>query len=338
MLNVCKRLVLGILLIGLCSAVLLAWDLARTAPSAGSALGKQWNIHLIAYVNVVDSDDAEEGIKAGLKESGLVKDLDYTLTIRNAQGDMATLNSLVQAALSDGADLILTLSTPALQAAMRQTSSVPIVFTFVADPIVAGAGQSVTDHKANVTGVYVAGAYPEVVAMVRECVPNARSIGTLFVPTEVNTVFHKDQTTAEARKLGMETVAVPVATATEVSDAARALCSRDIDAVCQVGGNLTATGFATIAQSAQRARLPVFAFLSAQAEDGACVVIARDYIEAGRDTGHLAVRVMRGEAPAAIPFAPIRTNKLIVNLAAAKACGLTIPAAVLRRADKVIKE
>ena len=68
------------------------------------------------------------------------------------------------------------------------------------------------------------------------------------------------------------------------------------------------------------------------------MVIARDYFEAGRDTGHLAVRVMRGESPAGIPFAPIRTSKLIVNLAASKACGLTIPPAVLRRADEVIKE
>jgi ABC-type uncharacterized transport system substrate-binding protein len=251
---------------------------------------------------------------------------------------MATLNSLVQAALNDQADLILTLSTPTLQAAMRQTSRVPIVFTFVADPVVAGAGRSVADHQANVTGVYINGAYPEVVALVRECLPAARRIGTLFVPTEVNTVFHKDQTAAEASKLGLETEAVPVATATELSDAARALCSRDIDAVCQVGGNLTATGFATIAQSAQRARLPVFAFLSAQARDGASVVVARDYFEAGREAGQLAVRVLRGESPAAIPFAPVRATRLIVNPAAARACGLTIPSAVLRRADEVIED
>lgn len=337
MLTVCKRLALGFFLIGLCSAALLLWDKARTSPAADSSLGKVWNVHLIAYVNVVDSEDAERGILAGLQESGLVEGRDYSLTIRNAQGDMATLNSLVQAALSDQADLVLTLSTPALQAALRQTSTVPIVFTFVADPVVAGAGKSVTEHRPNVTGVFVAGAYAEVIALVRECVPNARSIGTLFVPTEVNTVYHKEQTAKEAKKLGMEAVAVPVATATEVSDAARALCSREIDVVCQVGGNLTATGFATIAQAAQRARLPVFAFLSSQAKDGAAVVIARDYYEAGRETGQLAARVMRGESPAAIPFAPTRTTRLIVNPRAAKACGLTIPPAVLRRADEVIE-
>src|SRR5262249_4592609 len=248
MLFLIKRLALSILLIGGASAVLLLADLNRAGTgSTSSRLGKTWNVHLIAYVNVVDSEECEHGILAGLEESGLVKGTDYRLTIRNAQGDMATLNSIVQAALGDRADLIITLSTPTLQSAMRQTSDVPIVFTFVADPIVAGAGKSNIDHQANVTGIYVAGAYAEVVAAIRECLPNTRTLGTLFVPTEVNTVYHKDQTAAEARKLGMELVAVPVATATEVPDAARALCSRNIDVVCQVGGNLTAASFATIA-------------------------------------------------------------------------------------------
>src|SRR5262249_15771472 len=154
--------------------------------------------------------------------------------------------------------------------------------------------------------------------------------------TEVNTVYHKDQTAAEARKLGMELVAVPVATATEVPDAARALCSRNIDVVCQVGGNLTAASFATIAHAAHRSRLPVVAFLSAQAKDGAAVVVAKDYYEAGRDTGLLAARVMRGEQPSSIPFAPIRKTKVIVNLPAAKACGLRLPGSLLRRADEKI--
>lgn len=332
-----KRLALGLLLIAAASGVLLLSDLQWSAPAGqGGQLGKKWNLHLISYVSVVDSEEAEHGIVEGLKDAGLIEGTDYTLTIRNAQGDMPTLNSLVQAALTDRADLLFTLSTPGLQAAMRQTSDIPIIFTFVADPIVAGAGKSNTDHKPNVTGVYVAGAYAEVIALLRECMPKARKVGTLYVPTEVNTVYHKDQTTAEGRKLGLEVVALPVATATEVPAAARALCTQDLDALCQVGGNLTAASFSTIAQAAQQAKLPVFAFLSAQAKDGASVVAARDYHQAGHDTAQVAVRVMRGESPAAIPFAPIQQTRVIVNLPAARACGLTLPSALLRRADQVI--
>jgi ABC-type uncharacterized transport system substrate-binding protein len=203
--------------------------------------------------------------------------------------------------------------------------------------VVAGAGKSLAEHKANVTGIFVAGAYADVASLVRECMPSARKVGTLFVPNEVNTVYHKDQVTKELAKHGIELVALPVATATDVPDAARALCSQDLNALCQVGGNLTASAFATIAQAAQRERLPVFAFLSAQAKDGASVVVARDYYEAGRDAAQLALRVMRGESPAGIPFTPIQKTKVIINLPASKSCGLKIPPAVLKRADELIQ-
>jgi ABC-type uncharacterized transport system substrate-binding protein len=330
-----KRLLLGFFLIGLASALLLVGD-QGVSGDATSMTGKKWNIHLLEYIKIVDTEETERGIRDGLVEAGLVEGVDFTLTARNAQGDMATLNSMVQAALGDRADLIMTMSTPALQSAMRQTGDVPIVFAYVADPIVAGAGRSHSDHQPNVTGIYVPGAYAEVVAVLRECLPSAHTVGTLFVPTEVNTVYHKDQMTAAARKLGIEVEAVPVATATEVADAARAMCSRRLDAVCQVGGNLTASSFAPIAQAAQRQRLPIFAFLSSQAKDGAAVVVARDYDDAGREAAHVAVRVLRGEKPAAIPFAPVKKTRLIVNLPAARACGLTVPPTVLKRAVHVI--
>jgi ABC-type uncharacterized transport system substrate-binding protein len=330
-----RHLALGLFLIGLASAVLLLGDRPR-ADDAASKAGKKWNIHLLEYVNILDVEEAERGIKDGLRQAGLVEGVDYSLTVRNSQGDMPTLNSLVQAALSDRADLILTLTTPALQAAMRQTTEVPIVFTYVADPFLAGAGKTDADHRPNVTGIYVPGAYAEVVGVLHECLPNARTVGTLFVPTEVNSVYHKDQTTATAKKLGIDVEAVPVATATEMPDAARALCARRLDAVCQVGGNLTASCFGSISQAARQQRLPVFAFLSSQAHEGAAAVVARDYYDAGRETALVAARVVRGEKPAAIPLAPFEKNRLIVNLPAARACGLMVPQSVIRRADEVI--
>jgi len=67
------------------------------------------------------------------------------------------------------------------------------------------------------------------------------------------------------------------------------------------------------------------------------LAMARDYYDGGRETGLLAARVMRGESPADIPFANVRTMRLIINLARAQQLGLTIPAFILSRADEVIK-
>jgi ABC-type uncharacterized transport system substrate-binding protein len=308
----------------------------EATPTHGAALAKTWKVHILEYVNVPDSEDAERGLRAGLRDAGLVEGRDYTVTLRNAQGDMPTLSTLVDAALSDGADMLVTLSTPTLQAALQRARGLPIVFTFVASAVIAGAGRSNEDHLPNVTGVPTLSAYAELLDTVRECLPSVRRVGTLFVPSEVNSVFNKDEMTAWAAKQGIEVVAVAANTSAEMSDAAQALCSEHIDAVVQMASNLTTVAFASLTQAARRARIPLFGTLSSNARDGAAVVVARDYFDGGHDAGLMAARIMRGETPAAIPFAPLKKTRIIVNLDAARATGLRLPPALVQRASEVI--
>jgi ABC-type uncharacterized transport system substrate-binding protein len=341
---VVRRLFLGFFLIALTSSILLVTDWNRRKPNmtspakaAGAAqLTKKWNVNLVEFNNVLDVEEAEHGVLTGLQEAGLVEDRDYDIKIRNAQGDMGTVNSLIDAAITEGADLLITLSTPTLQAAVQRARSLPIVFTYVASGVQAGAGRTDEDHLPNVTGVYLGAAYGELLALIRETFPSIRTMGTLFVPAESNSVLHKDILAAEARKVGIDLVTVAANTSVEVADAALSLCSQPIDAICQIPGNLTAASFPSIAQAAQRARLPIFAFQSSQARSGAMIVLARDYGEAGRESGLLAARVMRGENPASIPFQRVQKTKLVVNLEAARSYGLTLPSALIQRADEVI--
>jgi ABC-type uncharacterized transport system substrate-binding protein len=329
-----ERLALGIVLIVLASAVLLGSDWGRRR--AATAVAKRWNVDVLEFVRVLDVEDAEAGMQAGLREAGLVEGRDYALRIRNAQGDMPTLSTMVDAALSSGADLLMTLSTPTLQAALRRAGEVPVVFSFVADAVAAGAGRSNEDHLPNVTGVPTALANDEMIEIVRQCLPGVRRIGTLFVPAEVNSVYNTERLAESAKRRGVELVKVAVNSTTEVPDATLALLAQGIDALCQGGSNLTAAAFASIAQAAQRARVPVFGFLSSDLGNGAAVVLARDFFDGGREAGLMAARIMRGERPAAMPFRPLQTTRVLVNLAAARVVGLAIPPAVLGKADKTI--
>ncbi len=110
-------------------------------------------------------EDAHRGIVDGFEKAGLVEGRDFELEVRNAQGDMPTLSALVDAALTEGTDLLMTLSTPTLQAAIARGQGKPIVFTFCASGIAAGAGKSDTDHLPNVTGVPSASPYAELLAV-----------------------------------------------------------------------------------------------------------------------------------------------------------------------------
>ena len=132
---------------------------AGAAPAATAnarPLSKTWQLSFVQLNNVVDVEDAEKGVLLGLKESGLVQGRDFAYQVRNAQGDMATVTTLVDAAANDS-DLIVTFSTPTLQAALQRAKRVPVVFNYVSDAVAAGAATDDQHHAPNVTGVYLAG-------------------------------------------------------------------------------------------------------------------------------------------------------------------------------------
>jgi ABC-type uncharacterized transport system substrate-binding protein len=129
---------------------------------------------------------------------------------------------------------------------------------------------------------------------------------------------------------------VPANTSSDVPDASLALAARRPDAICQIPGNLTAAAFPTVQQAAVRARLPIFAFQSSQAHGGAIVTLSRDYRDAGRQSAALAVRVMKGEKPATLPFQAVSRTRLIVNPDAARRIGIALPPALVAKADEVV--
>lgn len=333
-----RRVAFGIAILAAASAVLLLSDLQHRERAARKALAKKrlWKIYFVQYNDVIDVKDAEKGVLEGLRESGLVNGRDYEIKILNAQGDMATVSALIDAAVTGGADLLITFSTPTLQAALRRAQHVPVVFNYVASGLKAGAGKSNTDHAPNVTGVSLSPANDETLALIKTNFPSIRKLGSLYCPAETNMVQYKLGLDAAAKRAGFEVVYVPAETATDVPDAAAALMSRDIDAVLQIPGNLTASGFGSISEAARRAHVPIFAFQKSQAIGGAMVVVARDYFDSGRHAAHLAARIMRGENPKNIPLEDFGKTNLVVNVDAARALGIALPPALVQSAKEVL--
>jgi len=294
----------------------------------------------VAILDLVPSpvaDSARDGVLEGLRSSGLAEGKEYIVSFQTAQGDVAVLNTMVDAAIAQGTDLFIAISTITLQTVIQRGNQVPTVFTFVADPETAGAGKSDTDHLPWVTGVYTMSDFPGMVSTIKECLPGARAIGTLFCPAEVNSVFYRDQLEKAAASSGITLISVPAELSTDVPNAAASLCERQLDAVCQISDNLTSVSFPAIATAVQRANLPLFVFQSEQADVGGVIALARDFRDAGHDAGLMAARVLRGESPAGIPFQVARTTTLVVNVEIAHGIGMALPPALIARADRVIR-
>jgi ABC-type uncharacterized transport system substrate-binding protein len=298
---------------------------------------RRFRVELIEYIDTPNVELARQGVFDAFQKAGWQRGVNFDLRLRNAQGDLATLSSMVDAAVTEGADLIISSTTPALQGALRRGRSKPLIFTLVANPVVAGAGKSDTDHLPFVTGSYLSTPFEEGLRRVKTCLPGTKRIGTLYVPAEVNSVYYKEQIEAAAKKVNLELETLGVSTSGEVSDAALALCGRNIDVFCQISDNMTGASFASIAQAARKSRIPLFGFASAQARNGAFMTLSTDFYDNGVASGHLAMRVLQGENPAQIPFEVVRQTRFTINLASAAQYGVTVPENLVKMADEVIR-
>jgi ABC-type uncharacterized transport system substrate-binding protein len=306
---------------------------------AGSDGGGKPLIALIRAADWMGSEWGEDAIKVGLQESDLEAGRDYEIKISSAQGDLATLPSLIDAAIDAKAKVIVALQDATLQAAVQRAKSVPIVFHLLSDPFAAGAGTSDSNHLPNVTGVYSPGfGDPEQtrrVDLIRRIAPKARRVGVFFSPEEQLSVVFKDRFTSAAKKAGLQVVAVPVSNVTEVGTATQSLCSQKVGAI-ELFGNVAHAGFESLIKVANECRVPVFSSSPFEVLKGAVASFFPDFQEGGVEAGKMVARVLRGESPAAIPFYRVKITKLAVNPAVAGKAGVTVPPEVVKQADTVI--
>jgi len=309
---------------------------AVAAKTDSKPLSKKWKVSLVTYTETSATEETEKGVREGLVAAGLVEGRDYEIKKRSAQGDMSTLSGIMDAVNSDSSDLLVSLSTPALQNAIQKVHNIPVVFSLVSDPLSLGAGRTNSDHVPNVTGTSVVSPFDEMMQVIRQTVPSAKRIGTIFAPAESNSVFYKNLYVAAAQKAGFEVETVAASSSAEVADAALALVSRKIDVVCQISDNLSGSTFPSIAQAAKKAKLPIFSFNSGQIKQGSSVVVARDFYDGGREAALMAARIMRGENPASMPIQPTQKMKIFVNREEARNTGVNLPDALIKRADEVV--
>ncbi len=300
--------------------------------------GRCFELYFLNYVESAPMEETLRGFRRALDEAGLREGRDFNLEVGNAQGDMPTLSALVDHVRSRRVDLLLLTSTPTLQAVLSKINDIPVVFGLVANPVLAGAGSSDVVHRPHITGISTEAPYVEGVRALKECLPGAKTVGTLVNPSEVNCVYNLKQVEKALAAQGITCVSVAVSTPTEVSDGIQGLLAQRVDAVLQVTGNLFFASFAPISKACLEARVPLFGMDAANAlSGGAAVAVARDYAAGGEDMGRVALRVLRGESPEGIPFAPVSNTRIVINERNAERYGLSIPPSLMSRATDVVK-
>jgi putative ABC transport system substrate-binding protein len=329
-----KKKALSLGLLGLCLAV-PACRKHEPGPAGTGASGP----YVIGIFQSVDSPTANEvrrGILQAFAEAGLRDGREIVVTIRIANNDIAEVQKIAQELADGRVDMIMPLSTQALQAAILASRRKPIVFGAVAVPYRVGAGKSAGNHLGNVTGVVSTGPVRQTMALIREALPNARRVGSIWTSSEVNSEFYLDLARTAAAELGFELIAVPVTGAPEIPRSLQRLFNEKIDALFPMSDNTLNSSFDVIGRAADENAVPLFASFLRSVEFGACAALGFDFYDMGIKTGELAVRVKNGERPGGIPIQSMGEVKLFVNPEAAARQGFVLPKSILDRAARSV--
>lgn len=303
MLYALRRLALGLGLIALASAILLVSDRGGRERSESAAL----RVAILQHANTIVLDDGLRGTLEALAEKGFRDGERLRIERFNAQGDMPTGIAIAQQITSGGYDLVITSSTPSMQAVANNNreGKVRHVFTLVADPFASGIGLDRADPTRHPPHLVGQGVFPPVeraFQLARRMLPALTRIGVAWNPAESNSLAFVTKAREVAGKMNLTLLEANVDTTSAVQEAISSLLARRAQAIWVGGDNTVNAAMGSVIGPAQRSGVPVFTILPGLPDRGTLFDLGPDFYQVGRLGGLLAAEVLSGADIAPMPI------------------------------------
>jgi putative ABC transport system substrate-binding protein len=293
-------------------------------------------IGIVQFASTSSLDQLRTGVVRGLEQAGVRDRGNVRIIYGNGNGDAGQTSATLQNIAAQSPAVIVVIGTQTANASNAIRASVPIVFCGVVDPVLAGIADTPTQAKTNVTGVSNPFAIDAGVRLVKEILPAVTKMGSLADPAEPFAAGFTTSAQAQATTSGATFTVQNIATTADVTNGVNSLKTAGVQAVLQFPSNTVNQGFANQLAACQAQNLPLFSVQVDQVALGVVAAIGIDLEAAGAQAGGLTAQVLRGTSPNSIPMQTAQKSLLYANTAAATRFGITIPNAVLSRADKVI--
>ena len=293
--------------------------------------GRLFKVGVVYFGPDPSADACMAGLFGELRNLGFVEGKNLQVRKAHAQGEIINIPPILQNFDNEDLDLIIPMSTPVLTAAIKAVKKKPVVFTYVYDPIAAGAGKTPTDHLPNITGT---GSFPPVddtLVVIRELLPKVQAVGTLYNSSEANSRKVIEVGRELFQKHGIKLEEVTVTNTSEVFQATQVLATRKIQAIWITGDNTALQAFEGVAKAAADARLPLVINDPEFTERGALVAVGIGWQKTCQGAAKRVAQVLLGEKPQNLPFENVVVKKVVLNSDVARKLGITFP-------DKLIKE
>lgn len=303
--------------------------------SEKSAKQKNVKIGIVQLVEHNALDAANKGFVDGLASKGYKEGENVEFDRQNAQADQSNLQNIAQRFVNNKVDLICAIATPAAQAVANLTKDIPITATAVTDYEQAKLVASNDAPKGNVTGTTDMNPVKEQIDLLLKLVPNAKTIGTVYCSSEVNSETQVKMMKAYAESKGLTVVEATVSTVNDIQQAAQSLVGR-VDAIYEPTDNIIASAMPTLVAITNPAKIPVICGEPNMVKAGGLATYGVDYYKLGFQTGEMAADILAGKAkPESIPIQSLKEMSLTINETNAKLLGITIPEDMLKDAALV---
>ncbi|MDN2664954.1 ABC transporter substrate-binding protein [Psychromonas sp. 14N.309.X.WAT.B.A12] len=280
-------------------------------------------------------DAVRDGIKSVLDESKYKGD-ELKFTYESAQGQPAIAAQIARKLVGEQPDVIVAIATPSAQAAVSVSRDIPVVFSAVTDPIGAKLVPTLEQPGGNVTGLSDMVNVKQHIELIKEFIPNLKTLGVPYNPGEANSVSSVAALKAAAAEMGIKVIESAAPKSSDVMIATKQLVGK-VDAIYCPIDNTIISAVESVIKVGIDAQIPVFAGDTDTVSRGAVAAVGYNYFDLGRQTGDIVVSILDGEKPGAIDVKLAKGTDLFVNPKMAARMGVTVPESVLTRATKVIK-
>jgi putative ABC transport system substrate-binding protein len=315
-------------------SILLA--VAATLALSLPAKAEDVTVAVTAIVEHPALDAVRKGVQDTLAAAGYKEGENLKFLFESAQGNPATAAQIARQFAGEDPNVIVPISTPSAQAVVSSTRDIPVVFTAVSDPLGAQLVKNMDKPGGNVTGLSDMSPVAEHIALIKEILPNVKSIGYLYNSGEANSVSLLAVLKTEAEKAGLKVVESAATKSAEVQGAARALVGR-ADVIYVPTDNTIISALEGAVAVAEEAKLPLFTADTDSVSRGSIAALGFNYYDVGKQTGDIVVRILKGENPGDIAVKVAAGSDLVVNKKAAEKMGVTLPESVLKRANRVVE-
>lgn len=306
----------------------------------GSAHAQPAKLHRIGVIMPGGAQyETLEGLRQGLKELGLEEVKQIALAIKDVKGDAGAVEEAAKLFERENVNLILALTTPVITNAKAATTRVPIVFCIGSDPVTGGLVDSFAKPGGRLTGVHylVRDLTAKRLEILKEILPRISRVLTLYDPTNRVASEGANMAQNEAKRLGIKLIERHVRSIDELEKQLEALKAGEADAFFFTPDPMVGSQSRLVIEKTKAKKLPAMFQEHTLVTAGALASYGQNYREIGRLAAKYVQKILAGAKPTDLRIETVDNVELAINLRTAKELGLSIPAAMLARAGKVIK-